>query len=246
MTGTRYAIVNADDFGLSAGINRGIVEAHERGIVTSASLMVDRPGAAEAGAYARERRELGVGLHLELPRLRLPLRARRGTARCASELDRQLDRFRELVGGDPTHIDSHRHRHRSEPARSAVARLAARIGVPARDIDPGIRHCGDFYGQSYGRIHSTRRHPEAVGVDALVAVLEELPAGVTEICCHPGYVEDLEPPFRQEPYRDERVLEVRTLCDERVRLAVERLGIELCSFRELGRDGQRRTRYQST
>ena len=49
----RVLIVNADDFGLSAGVNRGIVEAHERGIVTSASLMVRRPAAREAADYAR-------------------------------------------------------------------------------------------------------------------------------------------------------------------------------------------------
>ncbi|MBI3874558.1 MAG: ChbG/HpnK family deacetylase [Verrucomicrobia bacterium] len=44
----RFLIVNADDFGLSAGVNRGIIEAHERGIVTSASLMVCQPAAADA------------------------------------------------------------------------------------------------------------------------------------------------------------------------------------------------------
>ena len=47
-------IVNADDFGLSEGVNRGIIEAHERGIVTSASLMVLRPAAASAADYSRE------------------------------------------------------------------------------------------------------------------------------------------------------------------------------------------------
>jgi len=49
----RRLIVNADDFGQSPGINRGIMEAHERGIVTSVSLMVRWPAAVEAAAYAR-------------------------------------------------------------------------------------------------------------------------------------------------------------------------------------------------
>ncbi len=62
----RRLIVNADDFGHSAAVNAGVVEAHERGLVTSASLMVRRPAAAAAAAYARSRPELGLGLHVEL------------------------------------------------------------------------------------------------------------------------------------------------------------------------------------
>src|SRR6266568_9642133 len=54
----RYLIVNADDFGFSEGVNRGILEAHDKGIVTSASLMVERPAAVEAADRARERPRL--------------------------------------------------------------------------------------------------------------------------------------------------------------------------------------------
>ncbi|MGA2658858.1 MAG: ChbG/HpnK family deacetylase, partial [Verrucomicrobiota bacterium] len=54
----RGLIVNADDFGLDPGVNRGIIKSHEYGIVTSASLMVRWPAAAEAAAYAREHPEL--------------------------------------------------------------------------------------------------------------------------------------------------------------------------------------------
>src|SRR6187401_533384 len=61
----RRLIVNADDFGLTEGINRGIIEAHAQGIVTSASLMVRYPAAAAAAAYARSHRALSVGLHFE-------------------------------------------------------------------------------------------------------------------------------------------------------------------------------------
>src|SRR5512139_1630588 len=66
MPAKRYLIVNADDFGLSEGINRGIIRAHEQGIVTSASLMVRWPAAAQAAAYARRNPRLSVGLHLDL------------------------------------------------------------------------------------------------------------------------------------------------------------------------------------
>src|SRR5437899_6893534 len=66
MSGQRYLIVNADDFGLSPGVNRGIIEAHEHGIVTSASLMVRWPAAREAVNYARQHGALSLGLHLDL------------------------------------------------------------------------------------------------------------------------------------------------------------------------------------
>ena len=57
----RTLIVNADDFGQSAGITCGIVEAHEHGIVTSASLMVSWSASAAAAAYARTRAALSTG-----------------------------------------------------------------------------------------------------------------------------------------------------------------------------------------
>src|SRR5512143_2762317 len=66
MAAKRYLIVNADDFGLSAGVNRGIIRAHEEGILTSASLMVRYPAAAEAARYALQHPRLSVGLHLDL------------------------------------------------------------------------------------------------------------------------------------------------------------------------------------
>ena len=62
----RFLIVNADDFGLSPGVNRGILETHERGILTAASLMVRAPAAAEAAAAAHDHPRLSVGLHLDL------------------------------------------------------------------------------------------------------------------------------------------------------------------------------------
>ena len=62
----RQLIVNADDFGQSRGVNRGIITAHRDGIVTSASLMVRWPAVADAAAYARRHSNLSVGLHIDL------------------------------------------------------------------------------------------------------------------------------------------------------------------------------------
>ena len=66
MTPRRRLIVAADDFGMSPGVNAGILRAHRAGILTETSLMVRGAAAEEAVALAREAPSLGVGLHLAL------------------------------------------------------------------------------------------------------------------------------------------------------------------------------------
>ena len=63
----KHLIVNADDFGASHGINLGVVEAHRKGILTSASMMVDSPASAEAGRLVAHHPALSVGLHVVIP-----------------------------------------------------------------------------------------------------------------------------------------------------------------------------------
>ena len=60
----KFLIVNADDFGYGRGINRGILEAHRQGVVTSATLVVNAPFTAEAVGIARDNPGLSVGLHV--------------------------------------------------------------------------------------------------------------------------------------------------------------------------------------
>ena len=62
----RLLIVNADDFGLSPGINRGIIEAHRRGVLTSTSLMATGDAFDDAVALSRAHRRLSIGVHLTL------------------------------------------------------------------------------------------------------------------------------------------------------------------------------------
>ena len=139
-------------------------------------------------------------------------------------MDRQLARFRELVGRDPTHIDSHQHVHREKPLAGIVAGLARRLDVPLRHLAPAVRYDGRFYGQTgHGE-----PFPDAITVDALIALLSDLPPGITEIGCHPGLGDDVD-----SMYRTERTHEVQTLCDPRVRSAIEAEAIHLCSFAEI-------------
>ena len=78
--GARRLVVNADDFGRSPDINAAVLEAHQRGILTTASLMVNEPAAAEAAELARAHPRLGIGLHLVLVCGRAALSAREAPA----------------------------------------------------------------------------------------------------------------------------------------------------------------------
>ena len=227
---SRRLIVNADDFGQSAGVTRGIIEAHERGIVTSTSLMVRWPGAVEAASYARAHPALGVGLHLDLGEWTYrngewaPLYEVVPTGdpeKVAEEAHRQLAQFRALMQRDPTHIDSHQHAHRDEPARSVALAMARALGVPLRHFNEAIAYCGDFYGQT----DTGDPYPAGVSVDSLRALIDRLPPGATELACHPGYATDLD-----TLYRDQREQELRGLCDVSVREAIRKGRIQLCSF----------------
>jgi chitin disaccharide deacetylase len=233
----REVIVNADDFGRSEGINRGVIVAHAAGIVTSASLMVRWPAAQAAGEFAQHSDDLSVGLHFDLGEWAYgggrwvsvyDVASPESTTAVEAELHAQLERFRELTGRDPTHIDSHQHVHGHDPVATVVSNTARRLDVPVRGDTPHVRSLGDFHGQT----GNGEPYPEGVSVEALTALIRELPAGVTELVVHPGEGEDFE-----SVYSTERSVEVETLTDDTVREALARERVELRSFNGLGRKG---------
>src|SRR2546425_1200137 len=150
----RRLVVNADDFGFSAGVNRGILEAHAAGVVSSVSVLVNTPGWPDARDWLRAvGGTLGVGLHLNLttgaplttaPSLTSPrtgrfhslaalvaraLTGRLDPAHVAAECAAQLARLRE-AGVRVTHIDSHRHVHVLPGVWGVVIETARRGGGP--------------------------------------------------------------------------------------------------------------------
>lgn len=219
-------IVNADDFGAGRGINRGVVEAHRDGILTSASLMVDMSGSEEAARLAAGLPRLSVGLHAVLtgedgaPTVDFGERER-----CRAELERQVRRFAELSGGLPTHLDSHHNVHRDPRLLPLFLELAAEYRLPLRGHSQA-RYFSAFYGQWDGG----DVHLEWISPASLVRMLAaDVGPGVTELSCHPGYVES---DFRSS-YLAERETELRTLCDPAVGRAIEELGIALIDFKAL-------------
>lgn len=214
----RRLIVNADDFGLTAGVSEGIVEGHVRGVVTSTSLMVDSPSAAHAARLAGEHPGLSIGLHFvdDTPALDEPGHA-------ARELSRQLDRFRELMGREPTHVDSHHHVHIAR--MPLFAPLVEPLGVPLRG-DGRVRYVGAFFAHPQPGVveHDRIREP------FLMSLLGQIGADshFTELGCHPGRVTA----ELRSSYRGEREIELQTLTDSGLAARIEELGLALASYHD--------------
>jgi chitin disaccharide deacetylase len=151
----RRLIVNADDFGASSSINHAVIQACQRGLLTTASLMVNGAAAAEAVALAKENPRLGVGLHLSLcfgaaalPPSEIPdladgagqfsdHPARTGfryfaNGRCRAQLEREVRaQFRRFQGtGLPLdHVNGHLHFHLHPTVLGILARHASEWGI---------------------------------------------------------------------------------------------------------------------
>lgn len=152
---SKRLIVNADDYGLTPGVARGILQAHREGIVTSATAMMNRPGIADALRQARQQPELGLGVHLVftagrpvLPPDRVPnLLDDNGffwrsdvwqtrleqidLDQLRTEWEAQLGLFRKLAG-EPDHLDCHHFLHVYPPIFELYLGLAQQEGLPAR------------------------------------------------------------------------------------------------------------------
>ena len=219
---SKYLIVNADDFGASVGLNRGILECHTRGVVTSASLMVTGRAVQEAVAISRDYPGLSVGLHWDvwgelerefdisdLPSVR-------------DEFRRQVEEFHRLLGRMHTHIDSHYHVHRYAELVPVFRELVEPLGVPLRG-ESGVRFIGGFYAQWEWMV----THLEYVSVSTLQRMLrEEVGEGWTEFSCHPGYVS----PDFTSVYLQEREEEMRTLTEPCISQTIATLGIHLVNY----------------
>jgi predicted glycoside hydrolase/deacetylase ChbG (UPF0249 family) len=151
----KQLIVNADDFGASAGVNRGILHAHQHGIVTSTTVMVNFPDAASGLDQAlTSSPDLGIGLHFNLtagrPVSSVPslvdadgqfyniaewpacLKAVQDD-HIRQEMAAQVRRFIELTGRPPDHLDAHHHATYLHPvALRAMFDTARQYNIPMR------------------------------------------------------------------------------------------------------------------
>ncbi|MFQ5791247.1 MAG: carbohydrate deacetylase [Acidobacteriota bacterium] len=241
-------IVTGDDLGLTPGVVEGIEEGHRAGILTSASLMVNAPAAAEAFRLARGTPSLSVGLHFVLtfgrpvgpaaPLAEL-LEADGTFARLDSgahghvteeavrgELAAQIDLFTRELGRAPAHLDSHHHVHGLPGVLEAVIDSAHRLGIPVRAPNARIQERLSAGGvRSTGHFIGAFYGSGQIGPERLVSILESLPEGTSELMCHPA-----RPDTRLaelSSYARERYQELSTLTAPSIRETVSRLGIRL-------------------
>ncbi len=248
-----FLIVNADDFNLTEGVTRGILEAHRRGIVTSTTVMVNLPGLERSRDLAREVPRLGLGLHLNLTFgpsvspagelsslidgaglfLRDPDRLGKvgDPSEIRKELSAQATQFEAIFGHRPTHLDTHHHVHRHPRVFEVVLDLAAALGIPLRALTPEMAQ------QIRSRhLLTVDRTVGDVGPEAywtserLLAVLATLPEGLTELICHPGYADAS---LSISSYCGQRELELRALCDPSVQSALVSAGVHCIGYCDL-------------
>ncbi len=226
-TPSKYLVVNADDFGASHGVNRGIIDVHRSGFLTSTSLMVTQPAAEEAARLATDYVDLSVGLHTDLTGEGGPPRVDVESPKAAArELTEQLKQFEDLMGQPPSHLDAHHNMHRHPPLTPVFIAAAAELDIPLRE-NCAVRYFPDFYAQ-----WDDETHPEQVTPSNLRhMLLTQIGPGITELSCHPGYHD----PDFDSVYHIERRLELDTLIDPALPVFVEANAIHLINYHQAKR-----------
>ncbi|MGG2094546.1 chitin disaccharide deacetylase [Bacillus sp. S13(2024)] len=230
-------IVNADDFGLTRGVNYGIVDAHVNGLVNSTTMMMNMPEVEHAVQLAKEYKTLGVGVHLVLTAGKplLPdvpsLVKEDGSFHSQStvwegnidphdvqrEWTAQIEKFLSY-GLTPTHFDSHHHVHALPILHDVLERLAEKYRVPVRRCkqDCAVSPFSDVFFHDF--------YADGIIDDYFTNLQERVEDGVTvEIMVHPAYV-DAEL-VKRSSYVMKRVEELRILTESKLPS-----GIELVKF----------------
>ena len=211
----KYLIINADDFGYSYGINKGIIEAHTMGIVTSTSVMVDAIAAHEAHDL-KKLKDLSVGLHLVMT----------DPTSIDSELERQVEKFVSIVGRKPDHIDTHKSQPDSkEQVKLALSKYAKANKTPVRSLGYA-KLIKSFFGLNIDG--SGTLNENNVSMQAFQAAVQEATDDYNELMCHVGYSDDYL--RKASSYNDIREKELKVLTGTEAREYVNSRGLSLCNW----------------
>ena len=214
----KYLIINADDFGYSKGINRGIIEALRDGIVTSTSVMVDGVAAQEA-SLLNGNKGISVGLHFVLPDENIEHEL---------EFQRQLEKFGTLMGRQPDHIDVHKPRPNNyPPAIPILEKYSNEHKVPVRNMG-FANFIRSFFGLN---TDDNSLHEEKVSKSGLKIALADVNQGFNELMCHVGYSDDYL--RKHSSYNDFREIELATLKSKEAKHLIKDMDITLCTWHNI-------------
>ncbi|MGL4450110.1 MAG: chitin disaccharide deacetylase [Sarcina sp.] len=236
-------IINADDFGLTKGVNKAIIEAYKNGALKSTTMMVTMNEVKDAVKLAKENAGLRVGLHLTATTgepIRKDLKSltdengnfygfydlRDGKAvidaeQLYLEWEAQLERFKDLMGCMPTHLDSHHFAHLIEEYKHVAIKLADKYNLPMRAAETDINKKCVKYTMGF---YDDRVCYEFFEQDKSNILEEE----ILDLMCHPAYCDsDLE---ALSSYTKTRELELEILTSDRVKKWIIDNNVELVDY----------------
>ena len=245
-------ICNADDFGHSKGVNLGIVEAYQNGIVRSTTMMAGMPGFDHAVGLARQNPGLKIGVHLTLTAGKsvggiyktitdadgnffklgeLERRAHAGEldfAEVQAEYEAQIKKIQDH-GIVFDHFDSHHHTHNLPGNIDVFLKLAKKHNTKVRIYDKS-RLSGEYADIQTTDAFIDTFFDERAAVDHFKEICEQHPDGSLELMCHPAYL-DYELSHTSS-YNIQRTVELHILTSDEIRNFIFEKGIRLSSFSE--------------
>ena len=225
-------VINADDFGYTKGINKGIIHAHKHGVVTSTSIMVNRIAANDISKLSKFK-NLSVGLHFDITDEKIMdyLKTYKKIAlddkkKIRKDFYSQIEKFTNLTGKLPDHLDSHLHFHMNPKIKPIFKEYSEKYSIP-------VRACGNFHfiNKFIGWNKLRMKNAERISIESLLNILSNLKDGINEIMCHPGFVDtDLK---NISSYNNEREIELKTLTDKKIKDYIKKSNIKLLSWKEI-------------
>lgn len=252
-------IINADDCNLTPKVTEAILDAHETGIVTSTTFMVNLPIAQGVARDLLAVKKLGVGLHLNITlgepvskkQLVKNLLGKDGcfrkqadyfgkkfppTAEITEEFKAQLQKFIKIFKRLPTHVDVHHHMHDYMPFLEALFEVSKKHSLPIR----WTRLLTEPSAMSRYKQMKTTDHfygnldPHTYWTEEVLRhLLFTLPDGTSEVMCHPGWVDDELCAISSLTLPREK--EYRLFGSKDLRRYIATLGIKLANFAILGK-----------
>jgi len=244
-------IFNADDFGLSKGVNLGIAEAYKNGVVRSTTMMAGMAGFDHAAALLKENPGLRVGVHLTLTAgksiggVYKTLTDKKGNFLKLNALTDQINEIdlKEVeqeyeaqiqkvlsAGIDIDHFDSHHHTHNLEGIVNVFLKLAKKYHKKVRIYKKELL-CGEYADIVTTDHFDESFYNETATSDHLTEIISGCKGDSLEIMCHPAYVDYAL--YQISSYNIKRVFELNVLTGDEIKNYFAQHNVQICSFSDL-------------